>query len=202
MDDQRSLDEHAIHIRSRKHSESPRASLIEPKLRNPSCESHNRQSAVLDKLPASRREKGIVPVTEPSVIRPRAALDISRGKSTSLTKAAQLVRRPAKKRCSLIWSHWWLWEILAGLLMLVMFIMIVTILSKYDSQPLPNWPHHIEINSLMSVFATLLRSSMLLILSESKRILASNGVDVLIVCFRYWPTQVDMVSAAASIERS
>ena len=72
------------------------------------------------------------------------------------------------RTCRSLVSRLWLWEALAIFLMLSSLITIVSILLKYDGEPLPTLPFRIEVNSLISVFTALLKGSMLLVLAESK----------------------------------
>ena len=60
---------------------------------------------------------------------------------------------------------WWT-EIIACVLVLLAIIAIVLTLAIHQNQPLPNWPFGISVNSLVSVFAVILKGGMLLILSE------------------------------------
>jgi len=60
---------------------------------------------------------------------------------------------------------WWT-EIIACVFVLLAIFAIVLTLVIHQNQPLPNWPFGISVNSLVSVFAVILKGGMLLILSE------------------------------------
>jgi Protein of unknown function (DUF3176) len=44
---------------------------------------------------------------------------------------------------------------------------IVITLSVYSDRPIPNWPHSITINSLIAVYAAILKAAILLPVAES-----------------------------------
>lgn len=64
-----------------------------------------------------------------------------------------------------ILKQWWV-EISSCMLMLCMLGAIIGILLPYDNQPLPQWPYHISINTLIAVLTTVLKATALLILAE------------------------------------
>lgn len=60
----------------------------------------------------------------------------------------------------------WLLEILACCLSLVYLVAIMITLAIHDGRPLPQWPFGISVNALVSVFAVILKGSMMLPVSE------------------------------------
>lgn len=46
-------------------------------------------------------------------------------------------------------------------------IAIVIVLRKFDGQPLPNWPYHINLNSFLALFTTIATTGMLVPVVES-----------------------------------
>jgi len=63
------------------------------------------------------------------------------------------------------WTHFttdrWIWEICAMLVSLLSMLAIVLVLRLHEGRPLPTWPFSITINSLVSVFATIMKATML-----------------------------------------
>lgn len=66
-----------------------------------------------------------------------------------------------------IWREWLL-EILACCLSLVPLVAIVITLAIHDGRFLPQWPFGISVNALVSVFAVILKGSMMLPVSEGE----------------------------------
>ncbi|KAL2065319.1 hypothetical protein VTL71DRAFT_2988 [Oculimacula yallundae] len=60
----------------------------------------------------------------------------------------------------------WKWELLSLLGTTMSLIAIVIILNQYDGKPSPRWPHAITLNTLVSVFATLLKAMMMMAVAE------------------------------------
>lgn len=60
----------------------------------------------------------------------------------------------------------WIVEILACLLAIVALVAIVITLAIHDGRPLPEWPFGISVNALVSVFAVILKGSMMLPVGE------------------------------------
>ncbi|KAH7357596.1 hypothetical protein BKA66DRAFT_370493, partial [Pyrenochaeta sp. MPI-SDFR-AT-0127] len=61
---------------------------------------------------------------------------------------------------------WW-WEVLAALLGLISTVLIVAILASMDGKPLSKWrTSAIQPNSLVAIFSTIARSSLLVPLAE------------------------------------
>lgn len=64
-----------------------------------------------------------------------------------------------------VWNEWMI-EILACGLAMLALIAIVTTLEIHNGRPLPQWPFGISVNALVSVFAVILKASMMLPVSE------------------------------------
>lgn len=64
-----------------------------------------------------------------------------------------------------IWHTWWL-EILSTLLAFGSLVAIVTILRVHENEPVPSWPGVISVNSLISIFTSILRASMIMPVAE------------------------------------
>ncbi|KAI0468549.1 hypothetical protein F4859DRAFT_490727 [Xylaria cf. heliscus] len=64
--------------------------------------------------------------------------------------------------------HWspWTWEIANCCLLLISLFAILATLYPHDGQPLPQWPFSITINALLSIYAVVMKASMLLILAS------------------------------------
>ncbi len=67
----------------------------------------------------------------------------------------------------------WIWEWCAMLISGISLIAIFLILQLHQGRPLPNWPYSITINSLISIFATIFKVTILVPiaqgLSQAKR---------------------------------
>ena len=61
----------------------------------------------------------------------------------------------------------WIFEILSLLLALAALAAIVITLELHHDRPLPRWPSLISINSLISIFTTILKACLLLPVTES-----------------------------------
>ena len=64
------------------------------------------------------------------------------------------------------WNDWWLLEITAGVLSIVCLVTIIAILAHFDGKPLAKWHSRITPNAMISVLATVSRSSVLLPVAE------------------------------------
>ncbi|KAH0172827.1 hypothetical protein KCU67_g1555, partial [Aureobasidium melanogenum] len=73
---------------------------------------------------------------------------------------------PRKNIYTWVWDEW-LFEILACTLSLLALVAIVITLAVHDGRPLPEWPFNISVNALVSVFGVILKTSMMLPVSES-----------------------------------
>ncbi|OJD40001.1 zinc-binding oxidoreductase protein [Diplodia corticola] len=61
----------------------------------------------------------------------------------------------------------WVTEILAYMVSLVALAAIVITLATHDGRPLPDWPFRVSINALISVFAVILKATMLIPVAEA-----------------------------------
>jgi hypothetical protein len=68
---------------------------------------------------------------------------------------------------SLVYTRW-LTELLASLIALLAFAAIVITLATHNGRPLPNWPFGISINALVSIFAVILKGTMMVPVAECK----------------------------------
>ncbi|KAG9521981.1 hypothetical protein KCV07_g3395, partial [Aureobasidium melanogenum] len=73
---------------------------------------------------------------------------------------------PRKNIYTWVWDEW-LFEILACTLSVSALVAIVITLAVHDGRPLPEWPFNISVNALVSVFGVILKTSMMLPVSES-----------------------------------
>ena len=62
----------------------------------------------------------------------------------------------------------WKWEVPSCILSVLSLIAITVILYAYNGRPLPKWPYKITINALISVLTTVLKASMLVVVTEGK----------------------------------
>ncbi|KAL0265060.1 hypothetical protein SLS55_001018 [Diplodia seriata] len=61
----------------------------------------------------------------------------------------------------------WLTEILAYIISLIALAAIVITLATHDGRPLPDWPFRVSINALISVFAVILKATMMIPVAEA-----------------------------------
>ena len=71
---------------------------------------------------------------------------------------------PKSKRKSIL-KEWWL-EIALLIFSIWLFLAIVILLTQYDKQPMPSWSFHLNLNSMVAILSTLLRSSLFMILGQ------------------------------------
>ena len=69
-------------------------------------------------------------------------------------------------RWSRLAADWWIWELCAVLSSLISLVAIVLILRLHEGRPLPDWPFSISINTLISIFATIMSATMLMPIAE------------------------------------
>lgn len=62
----------------------------------------------------------------------------------------------------------WLTEILAYFVSLIALAAIIITLATHDGHPLPDWPFRISINALISVFAVILKATMMIPVAEGE----------------------------------
>lgn len=72
---------------------------------------------------------------------------------------------PSRYSASRFWKNWE-WEFAACLLLLATPIIIFATLYPHSSQPVPQWPFKVSINSLLSVYALVLKATIGLILTS------------------------------------
>ncbi|KAI1195508.1 hypothetical protein F5X97DRAFT_242037 [Nemania serpens] len=86
----------------------------------------------------------------------------------SISSTLQPLQKPPTKRRTSLGAFWgpWTWELAnCGLLLVSLFAILAT-LYPHDGQPLPKWPFSITINALLSIYAVVMKASMLLILAS------------------------------------
>jgi len=62
----------------------------------------------------------------------------------------------------------WLMELLASLVALLALVAIIITLVTHDGRPLPDWPFGISINALVSIFAVILKGTMMVPVTACK----------------------------------
>lgn len=76
-------------------------------------------------------------------------------------------RTRAMGRWSRLATDWWIWELSAMLSSLISLVAIVLVLRLHEGRPVPDWPFSITINSMISIFATIMSATMLVPIAES-----------------------------------
>lgn len=79
-------------------------------------------------------------------------------------------RRRFFKTLRILANSWWLMELLSSLIAVVAFGGIIATLGAYNHKPLTTWDFPITLNTLVSLLATLLRSSLITPIREGKAI--------------------------------
>lgn len=72
-----------------------------------------------------------------------------------------------KSRYERVFTDWWLWEILAVLLSLSTFSALVIVLIVYDGRAVPQLARSISLNTLISMLATLSKTSLIFSISAT-----------------------------------
>ena len=85
-------------------------------------------------------------------------------------KLAPATKHSRITRMASVWSRletdWWIKEIGAMLISILSLLCIVTILRMHEGRPLPDWPFSITINSLVSIFSTIMGMTILVSLEQ------------------------------------
>ncbi|KAH0021500.1 hypothetical protein KCU78_g6088, partial [Aureobasidium melanogenum] len=98
------------------------------------------------------------------VEQPKAAQEIN----TEVKSSSPSPERRSPRKNIYTWvCDEWLFEILACALALLALAAIVITLAVHDGRPLPEWPFNISVNALVSIFGVILKTSMMLPVSES-----------------------------------
>lgn len=63
--------------------------------------------------------------------------------------------------------YWWV-EVVSCVLALIALVAIVATVGVYNGRPLPNWPHPISINSMISIFTAIFRAALVMPIAEGK----------------------------------
>ena len=82
-------------------------------------------------------------------------------KTTASLTEQQLQSPPKSSKRAVFLYGWWTFEILAFVVSFASLIAIIIILKYYDGRSLPDWPHSITLNSVLSWFITLYKTSLL-----------------------------------------
>lgn len=88
---------------------------------------------------------------------------------STVTKNSRVVPPATKSRGEAFWefwNHYWLYELGSCLLSLVFFIAIIIILKMFENRRLPDWPLGITVNTVISILATALGSTLSVPISE------------------------------------
>ena len=62
----------------------------------------------------------------------------------------------------------WIAEMLSYLLAILALTAVVIILALHQNKPMPQWPSLISINSLVSIFTSIMKAAMLLPVAEGR----------------------------------
>ena len=62
-------------------------------------------------------------------------------------------------------TNWWQ-ELTACLLSVVALLAIIATLRPHQNKPLPQWPYLVSVNSLLSIYVTILKAAVLLVIAE------------------------------------
>ena len=85
-------------------------------------------------------------------------------------KRAPAVKHSRYTRATSLWyrfeTDWWIKEIGAMLISILSLLCIVVILRIHEGRPLPDWPFSITINSLVSIFSTIMGMTILVPLEQ------------------------------------
>jgi hypothetical protein len=88
-----------------------------------------------------------------------------------------IARRPRVPWYINIISDWWL-EYLSTICVVGMFALMVVTLWTYNGRNLAEWPVFVSLNVLVAIQATVMKSAMLLVISQGKKLCFTN-------CFGY-----------------
>ena len=75
----------------------------------------------------------------------------------------QTVERSIRQRHT--FKNWWM-EIGACVLSLVALVAVIGTLQPHQGKPLPQWPYHISVNALISIYVLVLKAAILLVTAE------------------------------------
>ena len=89
--------------------------------------------------------------------------------SLAVRKLKSCSQQPQRKRFAALenFHDRWSWEILGAIVSILAIIVIVVILQLYDGRPLEDWSFSITLNSLVSLFAAVAKSAMLIPVGEA-----------------------------------
>jgi hypothetical protein len=85
----------------------------------------------------------------------------------STAPSGQLTAQPTKESLIEVSSlRRWLVELLSALVAIIALIAIVVTIGTHDGRPLPDWPYKLNVNSLVSVFAVILKVTLIIPVAE------------------------------------
>ncbi|KAF2829257.1 hypothetical protein CC86DRAFT_437031 [Ophiobolus disseminans] len=118
--------------------------------------------------PSAQRPTPPIPpiLPTPPRIQPMNVQSASNNANTSTSLPPPPLLKHRFRRTISRWNDWWLLEITAGLLSIICLTAIVAILAHYDGKPLSKWHSGITPNAIISVLATVSKSSILLPVAE------------------------------------
>jgi Protein of unknown function (DUF3176) len=97
--------------------------------------------------------------------KPDESIRQTAGSDGSESKGEPLEPSKGSSFLSLVYSRW-LIELLASLVALLALAAIIITLVTHDGRPLPEWPFGISINALVSIFAVILKGTMMVPVAE------------------------------------
>ncbi|PVH73496.1 hypothetical protein DL98DRAFT_538297 [Cadophora sp. DSE1049] len=80
------------------------------------------------------------------------------------TEPCNNVPKYRPRKFDFVWK--WKWELLSLVGTAMSLVAIVIVLNHYDGKPSPKWPYEITLNTLVSVFSTLLKALMMMAVAE------------------------------------
>jgi hypothetical protein len=93
---------------------------------------------------------------------------------------------------SRIFSYGWTAEVATCVFALLALAGLAVVLSRFEDRPLPDWPKLVTVNSIISIFALLIRASVGLVLAEG--MLCHLTSSTVAHAHRHQPVEVAMVS--------
>ena len=87
-----------------------------------------------------------------------------RGTYQKVDTQGQLSYMQRQRRLSL-WYIWWR-ELLCCVLFVGALLALVATLRPYQGQPIPKWPYHLSINTLVSLYIVILKAAMVFVAAE------------------------------------
>jgi hypothetical protein len=95
---------------------------------------------------------------------------------------------------SRIFSYGWTAEVATCVFALLALAGLAVVLSRFEDRPLPDWPKLVTVNSIISIFALLIRASVGLVLAEGVSGHSHFVSSMASHAHRHQPVEVAMVS--------